>query len=120
MKKGDLAVIAFLIILALVVWGFNSLSAESSESGLFAVIYKDGEEYKRIDLDKNRENFNIDLGNVLLEISEGKIRFAKSECENHYCVNAGWLKNAGDTAICLPLKVAVVITGEGHVDGIAG
>ncbi len=35
------------------------------------------------------------LGDSLISISQGKVRFKQSPCNNQYCVHQGWLNRAG-------------------------
>lgn len=58
------------------------------------------------------------LGNSVLEIQNGKVRFVDSPCINKVCIRAGWLSRAGGFAACLPNKVSMEITGEIKYDSI--
>lgn len=59
------------------------------------------------------------LGDSVLEISNGKIRFVDSPCDNKQCVHEGWHQYGGQTAACLPNKVSVAILGgEQRFDAI--
>jgi hypothetical protein len=52
------------------------------------------------------------LGNAVISISQGKARFAKSPCHTQYCVHQGWLRKAGQVAICLPNQISLELLGE--------
>lgn len=52
------------------------------------------------------------LGETTISIAQGKARFVKSPCTNQYCVHQGWLKRAGQAAICLPNQISLELIGE--------
>jgi hypothetical protein len=51
------------------------------------------------------------LGDSLISISQGKVRFKKSPCNNQYCVHQGWLNRAGQVAICIPNQISLQLIG---------
>ncbi|HSR01396.1 MAG TPA: NusG domain II-containing protein [Methylophilaceae bacterium] len=65
------------------------------------------------DLNQNKE-LHIDgpLGESQISISQGKVRFKQSPCNNQYCVHQGWLNRAGQVAVCLPNQVSIQLIGE--------
>lgn len=59
------------------------------------------------------------LGDNVIEVRDGKIRFARSPCSGKQCIHSGWLSEAGDFAACLPNRVSLVIASkEQHYDTI--
>lgn len=52
------------------------------------------------------------IGDAVIHIGQGKVRFAKSPCHNQYCVHQGWLTHSGQAAICLPNQVSLELIGE--------
>jgi len=52
------------------------------------------------------------LGISRISIDHGKVRFVESPCHNQYCVHQGWLKTAGQVAVCLPNQVSVELLGS--------
>lgn len=59
------------------------------------------------------------LGENVIEVRDGKIRFARSPCNGKQCIHSGWLSQAGDFAACLPNRVSLVIASkEQHYDTI--
>lgn len=52
------------------------------------------------------------LGDATISIAQGKARFAKSPCNSQYCVHQGWLRHAGQAAICLPNQISLELLGE--------
>jgi len=65
------------------------------------------------DLNQNRElHLHGPLGESHISIAQGKVRFKQSPCTNQYCVHQGWLKLAGQVAICLPNQISLQLIGE--------
>jgi len=53
------------------------------------------------------------LGESVLEVRGGAVRFVDSPCRAKVCVRAGWVREAGALAACLPNGVVVTLTGPG-------
>ena len=51
------------------------------------------------------------LGDSLISIVQGKVRFKQSPCRNQYCVHQGWLSRAGQVAICIPNQISLQLIG---------
>lgn len=51
------------------------------------------------------------MGESLISISQGKVRFKQSPCLNQYCVHQGLLSRAGQVAICLPNQISLQLMG---------
>ena len=100
------------ILLAMVFVGF--LFAEMGHAGRAqkVLIRKGGEIFAEVSLFRDRK---IDvpgpLGVCRVVISGGAARVAKDPGSRQYCVRQGWLRNAGDAAICLPNQVSVELLG---------
>lgn len=58
------------------------------------------------------------LGISEIEIHDGRARFVSSPCTAQYCVRAGWLKNGGEIAACLPNGVSLRVVGDKQFDTI--
>ena len=61
------------------------------------------------------------IGNTLIEVAPGQIRFLAAPCRGQYCVHAGWLKHGGDFVACLPNQVSIELVRqtEPQFDAIA-
>ncbi|MFV1921088.1 MAG: NusG domain II-containing protein [Methylotenera sp.] len=65
------------------------------------------------DLNQTKElHVHGPLGESHIRIAQGKVRFKQSPCSNQYCVHQGWLKRAGQVAVCLPNQVSIQLIGE--------
>ncbi len=51
------------------------------------------------------------LGNAVIEIQQGKVRFKRAPCHNQYCVHQGWLSHANQAAICIPNQISIELIG---------
>ncbi len=47
------------------------------------------------------------LGTTIVEINQGKVHVLSSPCENHICMNTGWISNPGQIIVCLPNEVVI-------------
>jgi hypothetical protein len=115
-RKGDIAVIAAIIIAALF---FAYMSISNSEN-LQAVITVDGEVFETVDLFSVKEKITITPDThpkIVIVAENGEIRFESAECEDKLCVNTGSLKKGGDTAVCLPAKTVITVEGS-DVDAV--
>lgn len=109
-RKGDIAVIAAIIVAALV---FAYMSISGGEN-LQAVITVDGKVVETVDLSSVKERIVITPDTqpkVVIVAENEEIRFESAECEDKLCVNTGSLKKGGDTAVCLPAKTVITVTG---------
>lgn len=53
------------------------------------------------------------LGDSLIELKDGHVRFLSSPCRGQQCVHTGWLARAGELAACLPNGITVNVVGRG-------
>ena len=119
--KNDIVLIFVLLFCAAVIW--LMFSFKSSEN-IVAVIEKDGEIIKEINLTQLNEElvFTVNGYNdiaVEIKAENGKIRFEKAKCDDLVCVRTGYLSKDGQTAICLPAKVSIYIKGgEKTIDAV--
>lgn len=64
------------------------------------------------DLNQTREiRIKGKLGESLIMINQGKVRFKQAPCNNQYCVHQGWLSHAGQVAICIPNQISIQLLG---------
>ena len=110
-KKGDIAVILVILAAAAAFWFFTSRQTDKLE----AVITVDGTVIETIDLATVDGKRLIELDTepkVVIAAEKGAIYFEKSACEDKLCVNCGKLSKKGDTAVCLPAKTVVTVSGS--------
>lgn len=69
--------------------------------------------YATYSLNQQREvHVHGKLGDAVISIAQGNVRFAKSPCQTQYCVHQGWLSRAGQAAVCLPNQISLELLGE--------
>lgn len=115
-KKGDIALIAVILLAAAVFMFWNNSKTEAVQ----AVITVDGEIVKTVDLGNTKERITFipaTSPRVVITAENGKIRFESADCEDKLCVNCGELSKHGDTAVCLPSKTVITVTGS-DVDAV--
>lgn len=70
---------------------------------------------------KDNQQINItgELGQSVIEIRDGKIRFTDSPCGSKVCILSGWHQHSGDHIVCLPNKVGISLLSQNdRFDGI--
>ena len=110
-KKGDIAVILVILVAAAFFWFFRTQQTDRLE----AVITVNGETVETIDLSAVKEKRIIELDTdpkVVIAAENGAIYFESAECDDKLCINCGKLSRKGDTAVCLPAKTVVTVSGS--------
>ena len=106
-KKADALVLLAAIALC------AALALIPGKSGAFADIILDGETVKTVSLAEDAE-FSLDLvPGVIIEVKGGAIRVSASDCPDKTCVRTGFISRFGQSAVCLPNKLVIKISGGG-------
>lgn len=78
-----------------------------------AIIRSGGKVFARASLDRNLSIMVPGpLGTSRITIRNGRARVEADPSPRQYCVRQGWLKNAGDIAVCLPNQVSLELVGR--------
>lgn len=115
-KKGDIAVIAVIILTA----ALFMLWSNSKSGDVQAVITVDGKTVETVDLQSVEEKTVIKPQTnpqVVIVAENGEIYFESADCEDKLCISSGRLSKHGDTAVCLPAKTAITVKGA-DVDAV--
>ncbi len=114
-KKGDIAVVAVVLVIAGIFFLWQFLSAEK----LTAVVTVNGKTIETVDLSEKGKRKIIPDTDPAVEITveDGKIFFSYAECADKLCVSCGELCRKGDTAVCLPSKTVISVIGS-DVDAV--
>ena len=117
MIRGDKTAWAIVSILLLLSISGSLLYRVLQRDGIVAVITKDGEVLKKINLEKVTSAREWTIEGKLktfntIRTEPGQIRFMDSNCPNRICVDSGWLKKPGDMAVCLPHRLVIIIEGK--------
>ena len=113
--KGDVAVIFFVIMLAVLI-GVNFVMYTGSGKGELVVVYQEGEKIQELSLHKDREILIENSYTNKLKVENGKVSIAESDCPGMDCVHSGWIWEKGRSLVCLPNRVEVRIEGETESD----
>jgi hypothetical protein len=110
-EKWDIAV-AIILLLALIAM---LLVIFLPNQGKTVEVYKNGQLVASYPLDENRA---FEVGNIRIEIFEGAVKVAESDCPDKLCVHSSAISASGSTIICVPNKVVIKITGKAEVEGV--
>jgi len=109
-KLGDL-----LSALLIVVFGLYFLWAQNSvnKSATKVLVSKGGTQISTFFLG---EDSHVDLKkfgvNMVLEVRDGRVRVASSDCKQQLCVRHGWIERPKEALLCLPNHITVELVGE--------
>ncbi|HSS46377.1 MAG TPA: NusG domain II-containing protein [Burkholderiales bacterium] len=78
-----------------------------------AIIRSGGKIFAEVRLPAN-QSFAISgpLGTTFVSIRNLEARISSDPSPRQYCVKQGWLKSAGETAVCLPNQVSLELLGR--------
>lgn len=111
MKKGDIALLALLMVMMVVsgiyVWRLQS-------DNLTAVVIQDGRVVREIDLTTLQEpiEFRVDTGwggYNIVQAEPGRIRVLSANCPEQVDVRQGWISHPYQSIVCLPHRLVIQI-----------
>ena len=113
-SKKDFIIIGALLLFAVGWLAARSLFAQPA-SAVQADIYFDSRLVKTVSLTPGLDETFAVPGqpDVVLQVSDGKIRFYSSTCKDKICIRSGYLSRPGESAACLPNRVAVKLVAVG-------
>jgi len=78
-----------------------------------AIIRSGGKIFRELPLSRDIEiEVPGPLGSSQIRIQNHQARIASDPSPRQYCVRQGWLKQAGEVAICLPNQVSLELSGS--------
>ncbi len=102
MKKGDFAVIALAVVLALTY-------ILMPHRGSVAAVYVNGELYEKLSLDKDTQLvIESEFGTNTVVIENAALRIINSDCPNKQCETQS-ANRAVRSIVCLPNRLSVII-----------
>ena len=111
---ADIILIAVLILSGAVFFAFLFFG---SSQGRYAEIRVDGEVRERLSLDINTEKtIETAFGKNTVVIENGEVYMKEADCPDGVCKNMGRISKSGQSVICLPHKLVVMITDENESD----
>lgn len=107
--RTDLAIV---VCAAALVAGLYALLWTPSGHGTGVSIWVAGQERHRLPLNEDRRlEVAGAIGVSTIEVRGGRVRVVDSPGPYKVCMRAGWLRDTGESAVCLPNQVVVQITG---------
>ncbi len=120
MTRGDLLV---LVLAAALIGALYARYWQAPRAATAIELRRGHESPQRYALSPNRTlRVQGALGESVLELRDGRVRFRSGPCRNQVCVHSGWLAHSGDAAACLPNRVSIRLLGgspEQAVDGVS-
>ncbi|WP_308439561.1 MULTISPECIES: NusG domain II-containing protein [Deefgea] len=109
MQPGDYLMLFCCIALWLVI----TPSCWSQGSATRVKVFQDGQLFAELDLAAARTlAIAGPLGDTVVEVAAGRVRIVSDPSPRQYCVRAGWLTQAGQSAICLPNRTSIQLIGN--------
>lgn len=119
-KKTDWIIIGAVLFTLTIVF---LLMQNKPSQNVAAHITADGETVAVIALDTAKDEILSfeEIPSAQFEIQAHRIRFINADCPDKVCERTGWLSRTGESAVCLPNRIAVTIEGgEQSIDTIVG
>lgn len=116
MKKGDFILLFLGIITAVLLL---LIRGSDGTRGSILEVYVNNELYGTYDLNISRDIVieNGDCRNVIL-IENNNAIMKEASCNNANCIKQGAICNSGDSVVCLPNRVVMLIKGYDEESGI--
>lgn len=119
LTRGDLVVAGVTLVaaglLAWGVWGSGGRPAVDGGAAVAptAVVQNADGFYRALPLDRDaRVTVEGSLGTNVIEVAEGRVRCAESDCGNQVCVQTGWVGSPGEMVVCLPHRLTVQVVAD--------
>lgn len=121
LRIGDFIVTGIVLLTAGVIVAV--LTGISSRADNYLVIKQDGKVIETVSLEDGvQQTIKVDGAyHNTIEVKDGQVRFASSDCPNQHCVHSGWVSRSYQTAACLPNQVIIEIhsSESGQVDAVS-
>lgn len=113
-KKWDIVLLIALLLLSLLPEGVFILSgSDRTLEGTQAVVQVNGSVYKEIPLSEHHgtDTFTIQTnsGYNTVVVQDQTIGIVEADCPDKICIQEGFIRNPGETTVCLPHKVMIEI-----------
>ncbi len=107
-KPADVLTFVLMVMLSI----FMLVQSLTGRSGQMVII-ETPKSRMQYDLSKDRTlEVKGAIGACKIEIQKGRVRIVESACDHKICVKKGWTYRTGDSIVCLPNRVRVLIVGN--------
>ncbi len=113
MSRPFLRLADVVLAAAVAVGGFLPLALRN-EKATAVEIYHDSRPVYTLPLDEEK---TVTVNGVEITVGKGKAFVSHSTCPDRLCEDFGVLEKGGDTAVCLPNRVTLLIVGS-DADGV--
>ncbi len=103
---SDIVPLAVIAAAALLLWAVMS----NSGGGKTAELVADNTVIKRLDLSKDC-TYKPEGYDVEITVKDGKAAFTSADCPDKICIKTGFIGTRGQSAVCLPNRLTLRITG---------
>ena len=111
--RYDILLISVLLCLSLILGAVILLTRKEGKT---VKVEIDGKKVAEYSLDSSGE-YSLNGGTNILKISNGEAYLTHANCPDKTCVKTGKIKYVGESIICLPNKLSIVIQGNAS-DGV--
>lgn len=117
-RKWDMVALVLLLLLPLLLF----VGLQGREEADTVLVLYGGEEIERVPLptDPFEKTYTLSEGSVTVAFDGNGAAIIASTCPRGSCVESGKITQGGSGSYCLPLRFAIVLTGEGGLDGVTG
>lgn len=119
-KYDALVVLAVLLLSAAALWRFPLFPAGAA--GPEVVVLAGNEELDRFPLARTERVYTSNGYTLHVSAAAEGVRVASSDCPNRDCVRMGTIRRTGESIICLPAGIVILLTGDAAeaVDAVSG
>lgn len=114
-KPGDFILTGIIALIAVAMILFLFFHTGSTEAGS-AIVYQDGSLLRTLDLTLDTEFTVTGQYTNTITVHSGRVAVTQSTCPNKDCVYCGWQSRPGQSIVCLPNRLEIVLSGESDVD----
>ena len=119
--KYDALVVLAVLLLA-VAAGRAFLPSPAGAAGAEVVVLSAGRELDRFPLAETERTYTANGYTLRVSATAEGVRVASSDCPGGDCVRMGTVRRAGESIICLPAGIVILLAGDGAdaVDAVTG
>lgn len=111
MKKKDIILIISIMIIAMGTILVNKM-LNSGKSDMVE-IYVNNKLYKELPIDENKKiEINSGKNKNIVYIHDNGVEISHANCQDKVCVKTGFIKNPGESIVCLPHRVNIEIVSQ--------
>ena len=110
-------VLSLMLIVCLLVIS-NVLTSKAEGKIKYAIVTVEGKQKYKLNMSEDveivltKDKYPSLLGEMIIEIKDGRVRVKKEESPLHYCSMQGWVDSVAKPIVCLPNSVVVTVMGQ--------